>query len=319
MATKQKTAPAQQQPIEEKPATPGTVAKIISEKAQLEIDSLQSAITEMLSKSEQLNSERQQIMTEQAGRRDYVVCIRADLAEIQKQHAEALVYASVAQDTPAEQDAIKKVTTLAAQVEREAAHGQRIEVEYAALDSAATSRLTEIDTALLQIATELREKQARLQDVQHVRDVSLRDLGQHTSGSLMQEYQAYQDKIDALKQQITDLQVERAQFLDQAHATLAPWSNLQREVTMLQPYDDATSRVLNAAIAYFSALLTDGRGIQDGMPYSAATGFNPWLRLLAVESDDLWVRNHIKGDTSGLQQKHARLEALLSQYVASQR
>ena len=301
-------------------ATPTEIAAVISEKAQLEINELQARIADLLSESEHLSTERQQILTHQSQRQDRLIDIRKGVRDMEKQHTEAVAYASVAQDTIAEQSAVKKVTEILAQLEPARAHVQSIEVEYAALGNTATSRLIEIDTALQQIASELQTKQARLHDVQRVRDVSVRELGQHTYDGLMEEYQAYQQKIDALKQQITEVQIARQQFTDQAHATLAAWPILQREITLLQPYDDSTSRVLNAAITYLETLLYDGPHTVDSLKHlPAGYPFQTWLQIIAVDADNLYVRNHIKGSTLVLQEKHATLQALLSQYAASKR
>ncbi len=295
-------------------------ARQISEKAQGEIDALQSRMQELGQEREALYTERQRLLTDQAVRADHLVQLRSGVRTLVAAHQEAVSYASVAQGTLGEQSAIAKVNAAQKAIEPAQAYQIATEAEYTALSSAAATRLAAIDTQLASIATEVQTASQRITEVDGVRYRALQELGLHEYEICQAEIASHQGLLDGLKQALVEAQVERLQKIDAAMQTLQPWPELQRKITRLDEFDDPTARVLRSCLAYVERLIEDGGQVERTMRVPAA-GFFPysWLGILEVSRDVLFVEETLGGPKRQLHRQAQLLQQMLSQYIATKR
>lgn len=304
-------------------ATPAEIAKQIADKAATEITSLQAQLQALQSKSEQLHQEREQILVNQAQRADHLRSLHNHVAKVEAEHRDAVSYASVAEGTMGEKEAFRQVNDLAKFLTVVRADVERYAPEYAGLDTTTTARLAEIDADLQNYTAEQSQVHSRLMEVERVSARAIRELGDATYENVQQEYQTYEEKIEALREQIVDLQIQKVGFLERAQEKLAPWPDHQRQLKEREGFSDPTSRIIQAARDYVERLIEDGPAITNRMNVQAvnyANG-NNWLVLLEVPRHDLFVNEHITMGKRhrGLNRRLEILNDLLNQYVDSKR
>lgn len=106
-------------------------------------------------------------------------------------------------------------------------------------------------------------------------------------------------------------------FADEAREQLAPWPALQRQVRGGLLYEDASTRILELAIALRDALLSDGKHAdihpdilrQAGMWGSSLAG------EIAMEVQNLWPAVTLTGKPESLINQKRRLEKLRQTYI----
>lgn len=299
---------------------PGVAAKQIAEKAAAELASLESRLQELHSQREAIAAERTHILTEKSERQDHRTMIRQGLATVSHKLSEAENYASVAQGTLGEQEAVRRVVDLNPEVERAAAHVGEVEHKHVDLDAMAAARLSEIDTDNVRIMEECATLTKRLQQVKSAQAQALAELGRATYDGIAEELKQFDVQLAELKKKQASISVARRQYLDQAHETLSTWPQLQREIQDREPFDDdATSRIIASARDYVGCLLADGPALADVVAFPATQGLGFWMQALEVSREMLYLYEHLKGRPSMLRERHVLLSALYAQYVASKR
>lgn len=312
-------------------AQPGVAASQISAKAQREIDMLRVRLLELSDEQQSLTQEREQLLTDGAQRADHRLQVRTGVQLLETAYQDAKAYARIAQDTAGEAQAIREVNRTEKAFLPARAHQEKVEAQYDALDTTTAARLQAIDERLLSSITERDAAQSKLMEVGRVRDRAVQELGQHTYDVQMAEYQVYEDKLEALRQEMLEIQIERQQMIERASEVLQPWPEVQQKFkfgtlptrpdrTLLEHYNDPTYRVLQSAINYMDTLLTDGRYLPTSMNGPAASKWYPnWLNALEISHEVLWTYENLSGSMPTLKAHRQNLSEMLTQYVATKR
>lgn len=178
-------------------------------------------------------------------------------------HEQAQTYANFAVNTPAEQGAITALNA----VKKDADASETILAEAIHAHEDYTQQAT---AQLATLHTTLAEQQSRYQALTDLH-TTIRDMREQAHTALGQEtYARIEMQLQALKEQavldrsaLIDTRIALKEALNAALETLTPWPLLRSQVLVaFDAYEDSTTRLLNAYIAFLDIVERDGPNVE---------------------------------------------------------
>lgn len=230
-------------------------------------------------------------------------------------HTEATTYARIADGN---QDAIRAVSAAAQDLDQARQELAQIAREAELAERRAQQREQELTAQLAQLREEHGIHHADLRNVEVIRDRTFTELGQAHYDEIMASYEQGQALIENLRTQLVAMQVKQAEQLDQAEETLKPWPALVHKLRLMRGYQDATTRVIDAAISYLECLLHERKDLKQDLPGLESTkGMYYWWKWLEIPANEMFGHTqHIKGNVSYLEDRLRQLKQLRTEYTA---
>jgi chromosome segregation ATPase len=300
------------------PYSPGEAAKQIAAKAQSEIAILRERIDELQATSQALQFERSELLTEQAQRQDHLANLRQIVNQLERKHKEAVAYASVAVGTVGEHASVVQLVEAEDELKATRATLQTTEHEYDELNAAATIRLAQIDSELDSHTRESDSCHDRLEDVKHVAARSMKELGEHTYTGITQEYSQHTASIDRLRQAITEAEIHKHKFLEQAKEKLISWPDLLQQIAREQPYDDPMVRAIDSCTQYLETLQRDGDKVLKGTSFAGHVMYQDWRNLLGISANEI-IAEYQDVSKTNLTHHIEDLKAMRDWYMSTKR
>jgi hypothetical protein len=149
------------------------------------------------------------------------------------------------------------------------------------------------------------------------KDAAQRDMGEALLLDVLAHHQAAQLRMVMLEEQLHQAEGEDAQMLVEAVHRLDAWPDLQREMKALVPVDDATSRILSAAMSLYGLLLDEGEQVVNDA--NLLRQISPWIGhatdLLRLDASDLWpISTHRPEEALTIRDRKQQFEKLLALY-----
>jgi hypothetical protein len=147
-------------------------------------------------------------------------------------------------------------------------------------------------------------------DLAHCQDVAAQAhaaLGVARHSEALAIFCEYQGRIDALKAELSKLEAEQAQEMDDASRGLVDWGEHHSFVRALRNPSDNVSRVLATQIAYMESLVAAGRSLPKDLnipsllkpPYIYGSS---WQKQLILSHDELLGINGLQSDSIALRE-----------------
>jgi hypothetical protein len=210
----------------------------------------------------------------------------AVVASYDSTHNKAVVEAKLAQGTAKEHVTAKAVHDI--QIDLHAAKQAlaQAQKEITEQDRATGGREQE----LIDLRSQLQAEQRRLLTEQshtlNIARIAHEEAGSEKHAAILAGLPEYDAAIEDARSQLLTAQMKRHEYLENAVQSLAPWAELQREVSLLQPQDDAVSVLALSALFYLEAIAKDAQELKSQagrvrVPITAGTLEN----LFAIPSE----------------------------------
>lgn len=293
--------------------------------ADTSIARIQHQIAELSKQAKDCEIELAAIATGKDSRLSELQTARADVARLQGVYEQAVTYAKLAQDTPRASGATQDVSSA-----KKVLHaGQQKLAQLEAQDDKARQAEQVRGDELLDALNKARAEQVRLDQELHsietVRAQASRQEAEQKQTSILQGYAEREARIDALRTQLIDAQVQLHDYHQDAVQALAEYPDLQRAVSERMPLDNATTRMIEATAWYVDALIDNAREVEENAQLASLRGafgcISLWNVLLMQEGD---IFNFIRSRAGQnpppmLLKTQERIQKLLEEYRDSKK
>lgn len=227
----------------------------------------------------QLIAESQQDLSDLTARcteaqRNYDAAM-APLATAQDAVQRAETWAELAHGTPAEATALSQLKEARTheKVAQKAVRVARLALEAAQADQ--ESRSPALHHSIDENRALVAELDQKIASIQAAREVAHAALGQETYEHVTQQLAALSQQIASEGRDLIDTKLALSAAREAAHAALSPWPSLvEQAMKDYGVFEDATTRVLAAYLAFLDVLVADG----PAMPWRIA-GYSPALQV----------------------------------------
>lgn len=261
-------------------------ARQISEKAGQERLTLEAQIQAARTAISAYEQERDQIRAELQVHAALVQQLEQIHQQASTHHQAARSYAAMAQDTVGQHAAVTDV--IERQKEEQATREalERTRAEASDKNQQKNARLSALAEMIAQEEAKRDQASARLPEVSQVEQQALRQLGESTHATIREQIAWHNSRLAEARASLVHAQVERQALLQEAHHQLEAWPDLQATVKAeLPPREDATARIMRAALAYLDQLQADRRQLKTHLLESKETRqMVDWWTLLMVDN-----------------------------------
>jgi chromosome segregation ATPase len=249
-------------------------------------ESLKQQLSENMQKQQSIQDELDSIQHKRQKLVHSLSEAHAYVASFDSTHSKAIIEAKLAQGTAKEHVTAKAVHDI--QIDLHAAKKAlaQAEKEVTEQETAASAREQE----LIGLLSQLQAEQSRLQTEQshtlNIARIAHEEAGNEKHAAILAELPRINAEEDEIRSQLLAKQVEKHGFFEKSVQSLEGWPELQREVSLLQPKDDAVSILALSALFYLEAILKEGPELKNQagrirVPIAAGTLEN----LFAIPSE----------------------------------
>jgi chromosome segregation ATPase len=279
----------------------------INQKANETISRLQPRLSEIEQTIREAEKELATFPKQREQRAHTMDLERSKLTSLQGELNKAEAYAKVAMGTLGEKGAIKSVSKAKKAFESGQKHFNAIEAMCLKEQAEADAKEQELSAQIAYLQGEYAAIQAELHTTRIAKEQAHKELGQLTHTSITDQLRERQKRIDELKSQLVQLQVEQHDAVEEAIEKLSPWSDHRGSLRKQYPATDATSEVIEHEIAYIKSLLRNAQAL----PYN-----DQLFNLLAIPANELHYGEHLQRNPKALRSRLNELQTLLAQHQA---
>ncbi len=272
---------------------------------QSQIAEIDAAIADLTARIAALNDQATAAVQAAQDRTAALDVQQAKMRQAEAEYNQAAGYAKLAHKTANEKQAIETAAKAKKTHQTATKEYERQAHAHADAESAAQASAADIEQQIHLLRFEIETREAERQAVLRGSSQALNEVGKHRHAQIVEEYQSKAAAVEAIREQLLAAQIDLADFHRASVESLVHWPDLRKDVATLQPMDDPTVRIFQAAMFYIAVLAQDVTQLDATWPASVWS-----IRNALVIPEGMY---NMPG---GLREKHAELQRLLDEYLA---
>ena len=182
---------------------------------------------------------------------------RSAIDTLQMELTKAQSYAKLAQGKAIEKMVVKEAAAQQKGLKDAKKELERLEKEQAEIEQAGIHRKQVLTEQIGKANMQKEMLTEQIGSVQSGCDKAQAYYGELQCSATFEEHARHRAKVDEAREQLLQSEIEIELFTDQALETLAPWPDQRRALLLQHGVDDHTTRTINAAINYLTALIDE--------------------------------------------------------------